>query len=212
MSALLLRSVLNTSSTLFVFLRGKHLVWLILALPLGVALFRFAVTADAYPGDLLHPTGEWSARFIILALMVTPLKRLWPHARAVRFLARHRRALGVAAFVYALAHTLAYVLDMGTLADMLAEIGAPSIWTGWVALLILVPLGLTSNDAAVRALRSGWKRLQRLAYPAAILTLVHWALVHDGLTAALLHFVPLALLQVVRVARHFSSPSKRSFA
>jgi len=193
-------------------LRGKHLVWLILCLPLAIALVRFAMSPGAYPGDLLHPTGEWSARFIILALMVTPLKQLWPQIRPVRFLARHRRALGVAGFLYALVHTVAYILDMGSLADMLAELGAPAIWTGWAALLILLPLGLTSNDAAVRALRSGWKRLQRLAYPAAILTLVHWALVHDGLVAALLHFVPLALLQAVRVARFLSSPSTRSFA
>jgi sulfoxide reductase heme-binding subunit YedZ len=188
--------------------RGKQFVWLLLALPLAAALVRYWVTEDAYPGDLLHPTGEWSARFIILALMVTPLRQLWPNARPVRFLARHRRALGVAAFLYALAHTLAYVADMGTLADMLAEVGAPAIWTGWAALLILVPLGLSSNDAAMRALRSGWKRLQRLAYPAAILTLVHWALVHDGFAAALVHFVPLALLQAVRVARLFTSPTR----
>jgi sulfoxide reductase heme-binding subunit YedZ len=188
--------------------RGKRLVWFLLALPLLAALVRYALTPDAYPGDLLHPTGEWSARFIILALMVTPLRHLWPHARPVRFLARHRRALGVAAFLYALAHTAAYIADMGTLTDMLAEIGAPSIWTGWTALLILLPLGLTSNDAAMRALGSAWKRLQRLAYPAALLTLVHWALVHDGLAAALVHFVPLALLQAVRVARLVSSPSR----
>lgn len=188
--------------------RGKFLVWLVLALPLAAALVRYALDPDAWPGDLLHPTGEWSARFIILALMVTPLRQLWPQARAVRFLARHRRALGVAAFLYALAHTAAYVADMGNLADMLAELGAPAIWTGWAALLILVPLGLTSNDAAMRALRSGWKRLQRLAYPAAILTLLHWALVHDGLAAALLHFVPLVLLQAVRVARLFPTPTR----
>ena len=188
--------------------RTKYLVWLILALPLAAALVRYAQEPDAWPGDLLHPTGEWSARFIIVALMVTPLRQLWPQNRAVRFLARHRRAFGVAAFLYALAHSVAYVLDMGALDDMLAELGAPAILTGWAALLILVPLALTSNDAAMRALKSGWKRLQRLAYPAAILTLVHWTLVHDGLTAALLHFVPLALLQAVRVARLFTPPTR----
>lgn len=189
-------------------LRGKHFVWLILTLPLAIALTRYVLAEDAWPGDLLHPTGEWSARYIILALMVTPLRQLWPQARAVRFLARHRRALGVAAFAYALAHTLAYVLDMETLTDMLAEIGAPSIWTGWSALLILIPLGLTSNDAAVRALKGSWKRLQRLAYPAAVLTLAHWALVHDGLLAALVHFVPLALLQALRLTRHLIQPTR----
>jgi sulfoxide reductase heme-binding subunit YedZ len=189
-------------------LRGSYFVWLILAVPLAVALVGYSMNEDAWPGDLLHPTGEWSARFIILALMVTPLRQMWPQARPIRFLARHRRAIGVAAFLYALAHTVAYVLDMGNVADMVAELGAPAIWTGWAALLILVPLGLTSNDAAMRVLRSSWKRLQRLAYPAAILTLVHWALVHDGLAAALVHFVPLALLQAVRVARMFPPPTR----
>lgn len=191
--------------------RSKYLVWGVLALPGVLALIRYAMTPDAWPGDLLHPSGEWSARFIILALMVTPLRQLLPRSRAVTFLARHRRALGVAAFLYALAHTIAYVLDMETVAAMLAEIGAPAIWTGWIALALLIPLGLTSNDRAIRALKAGWKRLQRLAYPAAILTLVHWALVHDGLTAALLHFVPLAMLQAWRVARHLR-PSQEKLA
>jgi sulfoxide reductase heme-binding subunit YedZ len=188
----------------------KHFIWFLLALPLAVALVGYALNADAYPGDLLHPTGEWSARFIILALIVTPMRQLWPEMRAVRFLSRHRRALGVSAFLYAVAHTIAYVLDMGNVGDMLAELGAPAIWTGWLALLILLPLGLTSNDAAIRALKAGWKRLQRLAYPAAILTLMHWALVHDGLVAALVHFLPLALFQAVRVTRHLSHHPTRS--
>ena len=121
--------------------RGKYLVWFLLALPLMAAMIRYMLTEEAWPGDLLHPTGEWSARFIILALMVTPLRQSWPQARPVRFLAHHRRALGVAAFLYALAHTVAYVLDMGNVADMMAELGAPAIWTGWTALLIMVPLG-----------------------------------------------------------------------
>ena len=53
----------------------------------------------------------------------------------------------------------------------------------------------------MRALRRGWKRLQRFAYPAAVLTLAHWVLVHDGLTSALVHFAPLFLLQALRLAR-----------
>ena len=191
--------------------RGKLLVWLLLTVPLAVALVDFALTPEALPGDLLQSTGEWSARFIILALMVTPLKQLWPAAKTVHVLARYRRALGVAGFLYALIHTVAYVFDMETLAAMLAEWSAPAILTGWAAMLLLLPLGMTSNDAAVRALRRGWKRLQRLAYPAALLTLVHWALVHDGLAAALLHFVPLALLQGARLARQ-SRTTPRSLA
>lgn len=190
--------------------REKHFFWCLLALPLLAACVRYQLTPDAYPGDLLHPTGEWSARFIILALMVTPLRQLWPEVRAVRFVARHRRSLGVAGFLYAAVHTAFYLLDMQTFEAVLAEIGAPSIWSGWLALFVMMPLALTSNDRAVRLLRHHWKRLQRLAYVAAILTLTHWALVHDGLAAALVHFVPLALLQLMRVARAFTS-RPRSF-
>jgi sulfoxide reductase heme-binding subunit YedZ len=187
-------------------------VWAVLAVPGVVALVRWWLTPDAWPGDMLHPTGEWSARFIILALMVTPLRQLFPQSRAVTFLARHRRAVGVAGFGYALLHLLFYLLDMHTIEAVLAEIGAPAIWTGWLALLLLLPLGLTSNDAAVRVLRSGWKRLQRLAYPMAVLTLIHWALIHDGLVPAIVHFLPLAALQLWRVARLFQSRTTRSLA
>jgi sulfoxide reductase heme-binding subunit YedZ len=162
-----------------------------------------ALQPDVVFEDLLHPSGEWSARLLILALMLTPLVQLFPQAQIVRWLVRRRRAFGVAAFGYAALHLLFYVLEMGTLRDMLAELGALGIWTGWVALLLLLPLALTSNDWAVRSLKSGWKRLQRLAYPAALLTLVHWAFVHDNLTAALLNFAPLAFLQVWRIARGF---------
>jgi sulfoxide reductase heme-binding subunit YedZ len=62
-----------------------------------------------------------------------------------------------------------------------------------------MPLALTSTDRAQRWLRAGWKRLQRLAYPAAVLTLAHWALVHNDPWTAAAHFAPLALLQILRV-------------
>lgn len=179
---------------------AKPAFWLLLslsALPMLVA----AAAPDADFEELLHPTGEWSARFIVVALALTPLSMLFPASRVVRWLLARRRALGVAAFGYAVLHAVFYVLAMGNVADMLAELGATGIWTGWLALLLMVPLALTSNDAALRALRRGWKRLQRLAYPAALLTLAHWITIHDGVSAAVLHFAPLALLQAYRLFR-----------
>jgi methionine sulfoxide reductase heme-binding subunit len=62
----------------------------------------------------------------------------------------------------------------------------------------------------MRTLKAGWKRLQRLAYPAALLTLVHWAVVHDNLLAALLNFAPLAILQALRLARAALPAARRS--
>lgn len=180
---------------------AKKMLWAVLAVPAALELYRVATVPDIWPGDLLRPTGEWSARMIIVALMLTPLGQLFPANRAVRWLVRHRRAFGVAAFGYAVLHLLLYVLDMASVAAMLAEIGAPGIWTGWLAMLCLVPPALASNEASMRLLRRNWKRVQRLAYPAAILTLIHWMLVHDGMTSALVQFAPLMLLQALRLAR-----------
>ena len=181
---------------------AKGALWALLAVPAALVLHRYATTPGIWPGDLLHPTGERSARLIIVALILTPLGQLFSDNRAVKWLIRHRRAFGVAAFGYALLHLIFYVLDMETVADMLAELGAPGIWTGWLALLCMAVPALISSDAAMRLLRRNWKRLQRLAYPAAVLTLAHWVLVHDGMTSAIVHFAPLILLQAVRLVRN----------
>jgi len=178
---------------------SRPLFWALLALP-AVPMLATATAPGADFEELLHPSGEWSARLLVVALILTPLSLLLPRNGGVRWLLARRRAIGVAAFGYAALHTVFYVAAMGNLDDILAELGATGIWTGWLALLVMVPLAVTSNDATMRALRAGWKRLQRLAYVAAILTLVHWITVHDGLGAALVHFAPLALLQLYRIA------------
>ncbi len=180
---------------------ARLILWCALAVPAALILSRYWTDPDLLHGDLLDSTGEWSARLIIVALMLTPLRQLLPASAIVRWLVRHRRAFGVAAFAYALLHLILYVLDMETVAYMVAELSAPAIWTAWLAVLFLLPPALISSDPAMRALGPLWKKIQRLAYPAAILTLVHWVLVHDGMTEALLHFAPLAVLQLVRIAR-----------
>lgn len=180
---------------------SKPLFWAVLALPAAHLLYRF-VSEDLLPDELVGPTGEWAARLIIAALMLTPLAKLLPSSGAIRWLLARRRAFGVAAFCYAMLHLAFYIGEMETLANILAELELPGIWTGWLALLLMIPLAATSNDAAVRALKRGWKRLQRLAYPAALLTLVHWILVHNGLAEAMLWFAPLGVLQLWRIASH----------
>ena len=181
-------------------LGSRPLLWALLAVP-ALPMLAAAATPDSDLEELLHPSGEWSARMMIFALMLTPLAQLLPGNRAVRWLVARRRAFGVAAFGYAALHAIFYIVAMGHLDDMLAELGATGIWTGWLALLVMLPPAVTSNDAAMRALRAGWKRLQRLAYAAAVLTLIHWLTVHDGVGAALAHFAPLALLQIYRLIR-----------
>ena len=123
---------------------------------------------------LLHPSGEMSARFMLIALAITPLRRLWPEARWVRVMGGQRRTFGVSAFGYAVLHTMFYVIDMDDITYIMDEVFALGIWTGWVALLVLFPLALTSNKYSVYWLKGNWRHLHRLIYLAAILVLLHW--------------------------------------
>lgn len=182
----------------------RYFIWALLALPsilMVGALLSGASGPDGQPITemLLHPTGEFSARFLIIAMMVTPLRILFPGSGFLRWMSKRRRYFGMAAFFYALFHAVLYVVDMGSLQAMLGEFLAIGIWTGWLAMLILLPLAMTSTDSAVRWLGPRWKTLQRTVYIAAVATLLHWIFVHNNLGPALIHFVPLAGLEAYRI-------------
>ncbi len=176
-----------------IILNKKPTFWLLLSVP-ALLMLRGYLSGDVIAMDMLHPTGEWSARLMIVAMILSPLASLIGPKPWLNWLVQRRRALGVASFLYAVLHLIFYVIDMGNLDDMLAEFWALGMWTGWAAMLLFVPLVATSNDASMRALKAGWKRLQRLVYPAALLVLVHWIFIHNNLGPALVHFVPLMLL------------------
>ena len=188
-------------------------VWVLLALP---AIAMIAALIGGSPGHndasvakaLLHPTGETSARLLIVTMAITPLRMMFPSSRFWGWMVRHRRWFGVAAFAYAAFHTAFYVIDKGGLRAVLDEFLTLGIWTGWLAFAIFVPLALTSNNAAVRGMRRNWKRLHRLVYVAAVATLAHWIFIHNAIGPALVHFVPLAGLEAYRLWRTYGSASR----
>lgn len=180
-----------------IILNKKPVFWLFLSIPALLMMVRFN-SGDVLAMDMLHPTGEWSARLMIVAMILSPLVSILGPKRWLNWLVQRRRALGVASFAYAVLHLIFYLIDMGNLDDILAEFWALGIWTGWAAMLLFLPIAMTSNDAWQRRLKAGWKRLQRLVYPAAILVLVHWIFIHNNLGPALVHFIPLALLVAAR--------------
>jgi methionine sulfoxide reductase heme-binding subunit len=185
-----------------IILNNKPAFWMLLSLPAVLMLLGWS-QGRIDTMDMLHPTGEWSARLMIFAMMIGPLVSLFGSRQWTNWLVARRRYLGVGAFLYAMLHLIFYLIDMGNVDDMLAEFTAPGIWTGWAALAIMIPIAFTSNDAAMRALKAGWKRLQRLVYAAAILTLLHWMWVHNSYSGAVVHFTPLGLLWLVRFAKPF---------
>ena len=179
-------------------LSSRYFLWAILALPsLGFVMGLVNETMSVH--KLLHPTGEFSARFMIIAMAATPLRLMFNGQRWTMWLVRNRRYFGVAAFLYALFHTILYVVDTGSVQGMLDEALKLGIWTGWLAFFIFIPLALTSNDASVKAMRQKWKPLQRWVYPAAVLTLLHWVFVENNVGPAMVHIVILGGLEAYRV-------------
>ncbi|HTK34421.1 MAG TPA: ferric reductase-like transmembrane domain-containing protein [Caulobacteraceae bacterium] len=173
-------------------------LWPLLAAPPAVVLVLYARDAMSY-GQVLHFTGDWSVRLLILALAVTPLRLMFPRAPAMRWALRRRRDVGVAAFGYAAFHLAAYLAHKMSPALILQEGKEADLATGWLAFLIFCALAATSNDAAVRALKRNWKRLHRMVYVAAVLAFAHWLMTAFELRDAVVHAGVLATLEAARI-------------
>jgi len=122
--------------------------------------------------EVIHGTGLWAIRFLLISLAITPF------ARALDFsaLLLVRRNVGVAAACYAVAHLCLFVVDQNfKLFTVISEIALRFYLTiGFVTLLVLLALAVTSTDGWVKKLGGNWKRLHRLAYPAGAVALLHF--------------------------------------
>ena len=120
-------------------------------------------------------TGRWALKFLLLSLAVTPVRRLTGWNPIIQF----RRMLGLFAFFYACCHFTAYwAFDLNFAFGAMAGdvLKRPFIALGFTALLLLLPLALTSTKGWIRRLGRRWAALHRLVYLAAILAVVHFAL------------------------------------
>ena len=122
--------------------------------------------------ELIHATGLWSVRFMLIALAITPFARMFDWSRLLLV----RRMVGLTAMAYAVLHLTLYIADQKfKLLFVASEIVLRFYLTiGFVALLGLLALGVTSTDNAVRRLGRRWKQLHRLAYPIAVLGILHY--------------------------------------
>lgn len=156
-------------------------------------------------------SGEWALRMLLIALAVTPLRYLL----ARPFLWQFRRMLGLYAFFYACLHFLVFLVFVlqwhwGELAQEIAE--RPYVTLGFAALLLMLPLALTSTKGMQRRLGRNWKRLHRLVYAAGILAILHlvWILRASSFDAWLYGGILLLLLGY-RIL-HSRVPAVRRFA
>ncbi len=177
---------------------SHYFLWLLLVLPGAVILIGY-INGEAFYGEVVHFTGEFSARLLIVAMAITPLRLMFPGRPWVGWLIQRRRYFGVAAFGYAALHTGVYLARTGVLVDVLADAAEPGILTGWLALVIFIPLAITSNEWSVRRLRRWWKRIHRWVYAAALLTFAHWLLVAFDFVPGLIHLLVLGALEGYRV-------------
>ncbi|WP_156840929.1 ferric reductase-like transmembrane domain-containing protein [Novosphingobium aquimarinum] len=190
----------------------KPLVWLALALP-ALDIARQFWFDDALLMDLLAPSGEWSVRLLILALLPGPLAIVLNPGPVLRAWIALRRNIGVAAFCYGLLHLAIYCADMRFLAAIIDELSLTAIWTGWLALLLLAIPAAISFDRAMRVLGARWKTLQRSAYGAFALGLVHWLLLEWSWLPVLVQVGPLLAVWCLRLSRssRFKGVSHVSF-
>jgi len=116
--------------------------------------------------------GQLAIKLIVLGLAVTPLRN-WTRISLLKF----RRAIGVTAFFFVLAHFSVFVLlDLQSVGRVVEEIvKRPFITVGFAAFVLLIPLAVTSNNLSIRRLGAlTWRRVHWLVYPAAILGGVHY--------------------------------------
>jgi methionine sulfoxide reductase heme-binding subunit len=194
---------------------AKPAVFVAALAPLALLAWRAVEgTLGANPIETItHGTGDWTLRFLLLTLAVTPARRLSGWNGVIRY----RRMLGLFAFFYGCLHLMTYVwLDQFfDWAGMMKDVAKrPFITAGFTAYVLLVPLAFTSTAGMIRRLGGrAWRRLHRLAYVSAALGVAHyWWLVKADIRRPRNYAVLLAALLLVRLwvwaaARKSRSPA-----
>ncbi len=158
------------------------LLWLGLTGGLGVEPIK----------ELEHELGELALQLMILTLAIRPIYE-WSGLNLMKL----RRAIGLITFFYVVLHLLVWlVLDVGILSEIWADIvKRPYITVGMAALILMIPLAITSNNLSLRKLGpKRWKRLHQLTYAAALLGALHYVMLAKGFQLEPLIYLGIVLL------------------
>ena len=179
----------------------KAAVFLAALVPLGLLVWKgFHGELGANPIEVItHSTGDWTIRFLLITLSITPLRRLTGWQGWIRF----RRMLGLFAFFYGCLHLTTWVwldkfFNLNDMADDLMK--RKFIFMGMTGLLLMLPLAFTSTKGWIRRLGKRWQTLHRLIYFSAIAGVIHYAwLVKADETKPIQYALILAVLLGIRV-------------
>jgi len=154
--------------------------------------------------EITHVTGNWTLRFIIITLAMTPLQKF----TKLNFWITYRRMFGLFVFFYASAHMMTYVgidyrFDWSSIGDDIIK--KKFIFAGFLAWLLLVPLALTSSKRMIRLLRDKWKKLHKLIYIISLLGIIHYLwLVKVVTIEPLIYLIIIVILLTLRVKMKFN--------
>ena len=190
----------------------KPVLFLLCLAPLGALVWRgFHAGLGANPIEFItHATGDWTLRFLLITLTVTPLRKLTRQFWLIRF----RRMFGLFAFFYGFLHLMTYVwLDkFFDVHEMLKDIAKRRFITaGMTAFVLMVPLAVTSTQWAIRKLGGKrWQVLHRLIYFSAAAGVIHYIwLVKADLKKPLEYAAVLCVLLGYRLLAWIFSGTKR---
>jgi len=181
--------------------RNQAIVIAVVLFPVAKLAFEFYTdNLGADPVEhITHVTGKWTLRFLLVALAITPARRLFRW----RWAAPLRRSFGLAAFGYGCLHYLTYLwLEHFFEWEFIVEdvLERRYVMAGFAALLCMTPLAATSTRAMARRLGKRWKTLHRLAYAAGVLGVVHFIwLVKADLLEPLVYAAVLSVLFGARI-------------
>lgn len=206
-------SVMN--ERLIQFLNSRKALAIVLslfALPFIIELFNQPWTHRQY-NHFLRDTGEWSARLLIITLVISPLRLLFKKNQFLSWMNRQKRVFGIFTFVYSSIHLAGYFVENSSARAVFSDLSEPTILFGWIAFLIFIPLACTSNNASIRLMKGkSWKNMQRAVYIAAVLILLHWLWGERHLhwIPVLIHFAPLAGLEGYRIWHYINRNHHKS--
>lgn len=179
----------------------KPIIFSLCLLPLFLLFRNFYLDElGANPFEVLtRSTGEWTLRFLLLTLAMTPLRSLTASAWPLRL----RRMLGLYAFFYVCVHLLTYIwLDhFFDLDEIVTDIvKRPYITLGMLAFTLLIPLAFTSTKKMMKRLGKRWKSLHKLIYIIAPLGVIHFLLlVKADFREPIIYAIILLFLYLVRL-------------